>query len=228
VTRELFFATLLVNVISIILGGGIVLLFIEVRRHQRERRAWQIEDQTLQIDIPRAEIRVARWIISDDMPEKDQLIILKRKLENQIRDYTAIAEFVIRNTTPAEVVVTSYNAFVSPITVGYGQQYEHYYDLETYDLIDVEEIGAFTIKPYGVVPRYCVIGWYTRGRGLEEIPSSIIVEVTTSTGKLIQGKAVLNVVSNDFGELQVYDSFPRPKRYLRKIGVPTEEDDIPF
>jgi hypothetical protein len=95
VSKEEFLATLLVNVISIILGGGIVLLIIEWRRHQREKIQWLIEDATLQIDIPRAELHVVRWEISDDMTEKEQLWVLKNKLDGQLRAFTVIAEFVI-------------------------------------------------------------------------------------------------------------------------------------
>jgi hypothetical protein len=223
VSKEEFLATLLVNVISIILGGGIVLLIIEWRRHQREKIQWLIEDATLQIDIPRAELHVVRWEISDDMTEKEQLWVLKNKLDGQLRAFTLIAEFVIRNTTQAEIVVTSYKAYTS-LSPSSHQEVQ-YYDLETYDLILVDEIGVFTIKPYGVVPRYCVIHWSGRS---SEVPSSLFVESTTSSGKVIKGKTVLNVVSEEFNEIQLHESHYRPKNYLRKIGVPIEEDDIPF
>jgi len=38
---------LLVNIISIILGGGLVMLWIEWRRHKREMSSWAREDEMI-------------------------------------------------------------------------------------------------------------------------------------------------------------------------------------
>lgn len=42
---------LVVNFIAIVLGGGLITLVIEWRRHKREMQNWQREDATIQIDI---------------------------------------------------------------------------------------------------------------------------------------------------------------------------------
>lgn len=76
---------LLVNVIAIILGGGLITLVIELRRHQREGLSWQREDELIQIDIPRSDLRVLNWAITDKTSDKDKLIIYENKLEGTIR-----------------------------------------------------------------------------------------------------------------------------------------------
>ena len=124
---------LLVNFVAIILGGGLITLVIELRRHQRERLNWQREDEMVQIDIPRSDLRCLTWIITDKTSDKDKLVIYENILEGTIRKIFVVAEFVIRNTTAAEIIITHYDADV--LQIPSGNDTKHFYDLETHDLI---------------------------------------------------------------------------------------------
>lgn len=216
---------LLINFISIVAGGGLVFLIIEWRRHSRERKQWQQEDQMIQVDLPRAEMVVYRWEPDESMADKAQLVLYKKNLIGQVNEIIIIAEFVIRNTTSAEIILTDYVA--KPLGVTSSREQTHYYDLEHFDPVSVDEIGAIRLNPYGNVPRYCIIRLRAEsGSKIEQIPSTLAVEVTTSSGKVVQNKISLKTVEY-FGEIQLHEYRYYPKKHLEKIGVATE-DDIPF
>jgi len=215
---------LLINIVSIILGGGIILMIIELRRHQREKRVWAREDQMLEIDIPRADVRVRQWQISDDMSAEEKLVIYENQLEGTVKQLLTVAHFVIRNTTGAEIVVTSYDANLLQIPPANDDK--RFYELETVDLISVEDVGAIKLRPYAAIARIViVVSDFDEGRRLDTVPSTLVVEAKTSSGATIHGKATLSVVPR-FPDIKVHDGRYHPKQYVDKIGVPEEE--IPF
>ncbi len=211
---------LLINIISIILGGGIILLIIEWRRHQRERLVWAREDRLLEIDIPRADATVAKWQISDDMSTEEKLQIYENRLEGTVKQLVAVAQFVIRNTTGAEVVVTSYD--VRLLQVPPGRDDKNFYDLETADLISVEDVGAIKLQPYGAIARTVVIhSRFGESRKLEKVPLTLVAEARTSSGATIQRKATLSIVSR-LPNVVLYRGTYHLKQYVEKIV------EIPF
>jgi len=215
---------LLINIISIILGGGIILLIIELRRHRRERRVWAREDQILEIDIPRAEASVVKWQIREDMSAEEKLSIYENQLEGMVKQLVVVAQFVIRNTTGAEIVVTSYDARL--LQVPPGPDIKNFYDLETADLISVQDVGAIKLQPYGAIARTVVIqSYFGPPRKLEEVPSTLVVEARTSSGATIQGRATLSIVPR-FPDVKSYKGLYHLKQYVEKIRAEAEE--IPF
>ncbi len=58
-------AQFLIQFLSIVAGGGLIILVIELRRHKREQQEWERQDRLLEIDIPRADIMVSKWVTSD-------------------------------------------------------------------------------------------------------------------------------------------------------------------
>lgn len=218
---------LLVNFVSIVLGGGLVFLIIEWRRHRRERKKWEEEDNQVAIDIPRCEMRIWKWQINDFTPEDEQLTIYKNNLQNTNKQLLIVSNFVIRNTTPAEIVITSYGA--ATLNVTSDIQTDHYYDLGTYDFVSREEVGAITLKPFGLISRMFVSAHKANGGNkIDYTPDTLAVEVKTSSGKVIQKKVTINVVSSNFPDMQLHQGFFRPNNYLEKIYIDQKEDDIPF
>jgi hypothetical protein len=213
---------LLVNIVSIILGSGIILLIIELSRHRRERRAWAREDQLLEIDIPRAELQLTRWQIFAKMSNADKVTIYEHQLEGTIRQLLIAAHFVIRNTTSSEIVVTSYDANVLQIPPGHIRK--SFYDLETFDLISVEDIGTIKLQPYAAIARMVILeDNFDEKRKLDTAPSTLVVEAKTSSGATIHGKATLAIVPrlpdikvgpHEKEYIQYY-----PKQYLDKLGM---------
>jgi hypothetical protein len=221
---------LLINIVSIILGGGIILMIIEWRRHQREKRLWAREDQLLEIDIPRADLRVRKWQITDKTPDDIQLRIYQNKLEDTVMELLAVAHFVIRNTTGAEIIVTSYTAKI--LNIARVSEYKGFYDLETADSISVEDICPVKLRPYTTIPRIVIL-WsnFDEHRKLERVPSTLVVEATTSSGATIRGTAALSVVPH-LPDVEFYEYSYHPKRYIDKIRPleepPEEGEEIPF
>jgi len=214
---------LLVNVIAIILGGGLIMLVIEWRRHQRERLAWQREDEMIQIDIPRSDMLVSKWQIGEKTSDKDKLVIYENKLEDTVKQLAIIAEFVIRNTTGAEIIITEYDAEI--LQVPSGDDSKQFYDLETFDLISVDDIGAIRLRPYTTVPRILVlVSHFGKDRKLDTVPTTVVISAKTSSGKIIQGKSTLRVMPR-ISDLEVYQGTIHPKKYVDKIREP---ENIPF
>jgi len=214
---------LLINIVSIILGGGIILLIIEWRRHKRERTVWAREDQLLEIDIPRADVSVAKWQIYDNMSSDDKVVIYENQLEGTVKQLLTVAHFVIRNTTGAEIIVTSYD--VNPLQIPPGKESKRFYDLETVDLISVEDMGAIKLRPYATIARIAVVvSEFGKDRRLEAVPSTLVVEAKTSSGATIHGKATLSVVPR-LPDIEQYDGLHHPKRYVDKIRP---EEELPF
>lgn len=218
---------LLVNITAIILGGGFITLIIEWRRHQREKLAWQREDALLQIDIPRAEIWASKWQITETTSDKDKLTIYENNLLGTVKQIVVVAQFVIRNTTASEIIITNYDAEV--LQIPFGDNNKRFYDLETFDLVSANDIGAIRLRPFATVPRLLVfVSQFNKDRRLETIPTILSITVKTSNGKTIQGKENLKLLSkfSELSDLEIYNGAIHPRRYVDKIRKP--EDDIPF
>ena len=213
---------LLVNIVSIILGGGIILLIIELSRHRRERRVGAREDHLLEIDIPRADLRVIKWQITDKMSDGDKVVIYEHQLEGTVRQLLIAAHFVIRNTTGAEIIVTSYDTNVLQIPPGHIRK--SFYDLETFDLISVEDIGTIKLQPYAAIARMVILeDDFDEERKLDTAPSTLVVEAKTSSGATIHGKATLSIVPRLPPDLELGPHEKKylqyyPKQYLDKLG----------
>ncbi len=208
---------LLINVISIILGGGIIVMIIELRRHRRERRVWAREDQLIEIDIPRADLRVRKWQVTEKLSAEEKLVIYENQLEGTVKELLVTAHFVIRNTTAAEILVTSYDAKMLRIPPGHVSK--RFYDLETADLVAVEDIGAIKLQPHAAIARIVILASrFGQDRKLETVPSTVLVEATTSSGASIHGQATLGVVSRIHG-VEYYQKRYHPTKYVDKIRV---------
>ena len=209
---------LLVNFVSIILGGGIILLIIEWRRHQREKHLWEREDQLLEIDIPRADVLVQTWQITDSMSDKEKVTIYKNKLEGTISELLVVAHFVIRNTTSMEIIVTSYvaNLLHIPPPSGRGplEHSKRFYELETADLISKDHIGAIKLRPYSTIAREVILqNSFHEERRLDTVPSTLVIRAETSSGVTVQGVTSLNLVPFIL-DIEKYAFVHHPKKYL--------------
>jgi hypothetical protein len=219
--------TLAINIVSILIGGGLIGLWIDWKRHQREVRKWQHEDQTVEIDVPRAEMRVSKWQITEDTLEDEELLIHRNQLQDTIQQLTVVGHFVIRNTTSTEIVVTDYTANILQIPP--GPRNLRFYDLETKDLISVEDVGPIKLHPHAAIPRMLILSErFGADRRQEAVPATLSIEVTTSSGKKVQGNATLNIITRMPSDVEAYQGVFHPKKYLEKIRPAEEEDDIPF
>jgi len=182
------FWDLVVNLVSIILGGGAIATYIEWRRYQRERRAEKREEEKVAVDVINGQIAVKRWELDDKMKSETKLRIYENQLQGTVKHYTILAEFVLRNTTNAELVLAQLETEepgVQKYDFRPGDVYE-VYDMQTGDLIGGYFPGVATLSPLGTLQRAV---WIERNfhekRKLETPPSTLTVGVTTSEGKEI-------------------------------------------
>ncbi|MEW5870996.1 MAG: hypothetical protein AB1894_17110 [Chloroflexota bacterium] len=219
---------LIVNIVSIILGGGIIMMIIEWRRHQREQRKWEREDRLIEIDIPRADMSYSTWQFREEMSDGEKLNIYENNLEDTIRSMLVIVEFVIRNTTGSEIIITKYDVIL--IQIPPGDETKRFYDLETADLISVQDIGPVKLSPYAVIARTAiVVNTFSKNRRLETPPSALAVIVTTSSGNVLQGTASLRIVRGVPDDIKVYQEELHLKKYIQKIQTHSDNfNDIPF
>jgi hypothetical protein len=220
---------LIVNFIAIVLAGGLITVFIEWQRHQREKKNWKMEDELIQIDIPRSEMIVRKWQIEENTTDENKLMIYENKLQDTVKQLTVISEFVIRNTTAKEIIITKYDVELLQIPSG-GYDFKRFYDLETFDHISVDEIGAVRLKPYTTIPRFIIyVCNFGKNRVLDTIPTTLVISAKTSSGKIIQSTTTsLRIIPKLPDDLEIYENAVQPKRYVDKIRPPSGEDDIPF
>lgn len=219
---------LLINIISIVLGGGVVVMIIELRRHRRESRAWAREDNMVEIDVPRADVMVRKWQVSEKMTPEEKVVIYENQLEGTVKHLVAVAHFVIRNTTAAEIIVTSYDANLLQIPP--GDDRKCFYEWETFDLISVEDMGAIKLRPYAAIARVALIeSHFDQERKLNTVPSTLVVEAWTSSGAIIHGSATLSVVPR-LADIEFYRGRLHTTKYVDKIRPEPEpeEGEIPF
>ncbi|MCJ7667596.1 MAG: hypothetical protein MUP04_04820 [Anaerolineae bacterium] len=191
-----------VSFLSVILGGGAIVAYIEWRRYQREQRALKREEEGVAIEVVSAEIEVAKWKVVEKMSPEEQLRIYKNHLEDMVKEYTIGLEFVARNTTNTEQLITGIETEEPGIPVREGiiwnaEQFDEYvvFDLQSLKYLGYNMQSTLRLDPYATLGR-CV---YTRRkfdekRRLEKAPSAIVVKVKMSEGRSVVRSITLNEV----------------------------------
>jgi len=235
------FWDLVVNLLSVILGGGAILVFIEWRRYQRERRAEEREEERVAIDVVNAEIRDSRWEVRDEMKPETKVRIYENKLEGTVREYTILVEFLLRNTTNTELVITELKCNEAglpkrPYKLRKSDVYE-VFDLPTGEYEGIKLDDLVKLEPRGSLGRAI---WIERSfderQKLETPPSTVTVQVKTSEGKVVDHNIHLRPVewisqmAYSPGGWPYYGRAkkipPRVQRLDREEELPEEE--IPF
>ena len=242
-----------INILSVLIGGGLIVGFVEWQRHRREQQQWQREQSRVEIDIPRADIVYSTWVATDNMPPEQQLMIYKNELIGKVQDYVILVDFVIRNTTNGEQVITSYGA--SDIVQTGTKEYQ-LYDLKTVNKIDTESLPVTSLEPLGIIARTALIinSIENPRQKVDTPPTHVIVYAQTSEGIRTQkevrlkeveyipidrgedGQVYLTAYLETFRHLSIGQSFPAKQVSTRNriASKPTvsqdeiTEDEIPF
>jgi len=196
------FWDLVVNLVSIILGGGAIVTYIEWRRYQREQRALKREEEGVAIEVVSAAIEVARWKVVEKMSPEEQLRIYKNQLQDMVKEYTIALEFVVRNTTNTQQLITGIETEEPGIPEREGiitraEQFDEYvvFDLQTPKILGYDMESTSTLDPYATLGRCVYISRkFDEKRRLEKAPSTIIVEVKMSEGRSVVRNITLNEV----------------------------------
>jgi len=193
------FWDLVVNLVSIILGGGAIVAYIEWRRYQREQRVIEREEEKVAIDVVNAEISDIRWEVHERMKPETKVRIYENKLEGTVREYTILVEFVLRNTTNTELVITELQCSEAglpkrPYELRKSDVYE-IFDLPTGEYKGVKLDDLVKLEPRGSLGRAI---WIERSfderQKLETPPSTVTVQVKTSEGRVVDHNIPLRPV----------------------------------
>lgn len=220
---------LVVTILGVVIGGGLITAFIEVRRHRREKEIWQREDEMLQIDIPRADMMVIKWRTTDKMSDSVKVKIYENKLTGTVKTIFVVVEFVIHNTTGRELFIHDYDASIASLPT--GEDRKTFYDLETSVIIPHQNRGNIKLKPNETLPRMLIIeSAFDENRRLDAPPQDISILVKTSSGVTIPQTKDLNSVRK-FHNLAWWKNGYHPKKYvdqMKEIEAINKADEIPF
>jgi hypothetical protein len=233
-----FWQQLLVSLIGGLLGGGIIDAYLNWKRFRREEDKIKKEEQRVAIDSIRSVICVTPWKLSDKMSDKLQLYILKHKLEGSVRECAIVAEFLVRNLTDDEVVITNIEIdfpgvpafdfwdsetddvhprtytdggipYVQPVNTDF-KMYDMwaFYDWKTHKETEIEYV---TLKPKATFPIACVSVYrFCAIRRLNTPPKSIAVTVHSTGGHSVT--EVLALTESPFPRFpNLVDKYRTPK-----------------
>jgi hypothetical protein len=198
---------LLINLVSFLIGGGLLLLIIEWRRHRREQRQWDREEARLEIDILRAEIDYGVWQITDKMPDKQKLKVYENQLLGSVHDYLILVSFVIRNTTNGELFLTSYGVEENAPP---GGRIYRVYEQHTSNFLGSSDRDGTVLKPLGILARTILISRDIEiPQKMETAPTNARVYAEASGGVRVTKRVelekvpLIRVAYTDEGELHL-------------------------
>jgi hypothetical protein len=98
---------IVVSFVAGLVGGGLISAYIDWMRFRREEEEIEREEQRVSINSIRSVIAGESWRLKKSMSDKGKLYVLMNDLEGTVNEYGIVAEFVIRNLTDDEVIITS-------------------------------------------------------------------------------------------------------------------------
>lgn len=104
---EINLAQVLLSLLSGVIGGGIILAWIEVQRHRHEKEEWKLKDRRIDIKVLSVESNVDRWDPSEYRDEKDKLRIYELGLINKVSEWMFIIKISYSNLTDRDIIITS-------------------------------------------------------------------------------------------------------------------------
>jgi hypothetical protein len=179
----------IVNLLSVIAGGGAILAYIEWRRYQREKRVIRREEEGVAVDVVSSEIAAQKWELHEHMSADDKVRVYENQLQGTVKSYIILLEFVLRNTTGAEVVVTRLETeepgvlevsrgMSTPDTVDVVYEV---YALQTGEYLAAQLDELIALKPNGTLGRAVWIQRaFDEAHKLETEPSSVVMKLQTS------------------------------------------------
>lgn len=238
-------ADLIVTVIGVLIGGGLIVAFVEWKRHQREQEQWKREQEQwkreqekLEIDVPRAEIATNRWEVTKAMDDKMKLIIFENELSGKVSSYLILVDFVVRNTTNGEVIVTSYGVD-DPTPPATRSKYD-LHDMVKSEMVDKDNLSASKLPPLGTIARTALMQRkFAANKKIDNPPEKITIYAETSDGKRILQEVTLKETSI-YPSIRYNDGMvPFLKSYIdtlsdedkEKLGFSVSdisEEEIPF
>jgi len=131
---------LVVVFVGAFLGGGAVQAYLDWRRFRREEEALVAQRKRVAVDVIRAEIAPIRWTIHKRMTDKEKLYVYETELAGTVRRYYIAVEFIIRNLTDGELIITGIEVEEPPFVSlfeksGELKDHEFRYDAQGYEFV---------------------------------------------------------------------------------------------
>ena len=89
-----------------IIGGGMIVAWIEFQRLRREKEEWKLKDKKIDIKILSVEANENRWNPTIYKDEKKKLSIYEKGLNDKVSDWMFIIKIAYSNLTDRDILVT--------------------------------------------------------------------------------------------------------------------------
>lgn len=104
---EINLVQVLLSLLSGVIGGGIILAWIELQRHRHEKEEWKLKDKRIDIKVLSVESDVERWDPTKYRDEKEKLKIYEFGLNNKVSEWKFIIKIAYSNLTDRDIIITS-------------------------------------------------------------------------------------------------------------------------
>lgn len=104
---EINLVQVLLSLLSGVIGGGIILAWIELQRHRHEKEEWKLKDKRIDIKVLSVESDVERWDPTKYRDEKEKLKIYEFGLNNKVSEWRFIIKIAYSNLTDRDIIITS-------------------------------------------------------------------------------------------------------------------------
>lgn len=104
---EISLIQVLLSLLSGVVGGGIILAWIEIQRHRHEKVEWKLRDKKIDIKILTVESNISYWDPSTYNDEKQKLAIYEKGLTNKVSEWLFVVKVSYSNLSDRDILITS-------------------------------------------------------------------------------------------------------------------------
>jgi len=231
---------ILISLVSSIIGGGILISWIEFQRLRREKEEWKLKDKKIDLKLLSVEVDEFHWNVAEVGDEKEKLRIYETGLNNKVKEWLFLIKIAYSNLTDRDIIITMAELEI-PMPIfeiakmeGENKKNFNPLDIKKYDLMNKNPIysGSFPL----VIPQKSTTGivfmghWYFPYPYLvSSVPSNATFKITLDDGNtrqlIVDFSNTENISELAFSSNGIPNWEPALSKFRKEIE---EEEDIPF
>lgn len=240
---EIDLVQVLLSLLSGVIGGGIIVAWIEIQRHRHEKEEWKLKDKKIDIKVLAVESNVSHWDPSLYNNEKEKLSIYEKGLNNKVSKWLLVIKISYSNLTDRDILITSAELEIPmpsyEISKKVSENKRQFYPitLHKYNLMEKTLITSFSFPL--VLPQKTTAGIVFLGEWDFYYPYLVSSVPSTSTFIIKLDDGMARQISIDFNNAEpiqelAYSSKGNPHwepalvKSKVEIEEEEEENEIPF